>query len=464
MEPNEQLNFRRYLLLLAHNKRLFAATAIGIMSLFLVVSFVFPRKYEAKSTVFIERNIINELIKGMAITPSIEDRLRVLQYSMLSRTLLMKVVEDLDLNPNKEDTRKTEELVLEFQKETTIRTKEDRRETDLFTVSHKSSNPKLASDFVNVLIRRYVEENIASKREESFGAGRFMEEQIQHYKEKLEKAESELAAFTQAKGVRSAGQTERRAGVARDKAKILESRLADLQIRFTDSHPDVVRLKAEIAEMKTRPDSERYIVSEGGVSAGGSLEETTASRDGRRYSLRGLSSEDRSTLIALDREREAIKNTLDELSARLSKSELSKQMQIQDKSATFRIIDPAIPPMKPASPNRVIIILLGVAAGIAGGLGLLILRDQMNTSVRSVDTLKSFGLPILAVVPRIILAADLQEQRKKDLRVYQISAVFCVLVSTLLILEATGYSPIDLVLDQMRFGFTDIKSMVKKVL
>ncbi|HSW65166.1 MAG TPA: GNVR domain-containing protein [Dissulfurispiraceae bacterium] len=464
MEPNEQLNIRRNLLLLAQNKRLFAATAIAIMSLFLVVSFVIPRKYEAKSTVFIERSVISDLIKGMAITPSMEDRLRVLQYTMLSRTLLAKVVEDLDLNPNKADTRKTDELVLEFQKGTIVKTKEDRRETDLFTVSYKGSNPKVASDFVNMLIRRYVEENVASKREESFGATRFMDEQIAHFKEKLDKAETELAAFVQEKGVRAAGQGERRSGTVRDKAQILESRLSDLQLRYTDTHPDIVRLKAEIAEMKTRPSSERFLVSEAGASVSGSLEETTAGRDGRRYSLRGLLPEDKAKLIALDRERESFKTTLDELAGRLNKSELSKQMQIQDKSATFRIIDPAIPSDKPASPNRVIIILLGIASGIVGGVGIIVLRDQMNSSVRSVDTLKSFGLPVLAIIPRVVLAADLEAQRKKDLRVYQLSVVFGVFLCVMLILEAVGYSPIDFTLDQMNFGLADIKGMVRKVL
>lgn len=468
MESNEQLDLKRYLHLVLANKRLFALTAIGVMALFLVVSYVIPRKYEAKSTVFIERNVINDLIKGMAITPSMEDRLRVLQYTMLSRTLLAKVIDDLDLNPNKGDIRKTDALIAEFQKDTIVKTKEDKKETDMFTVSYRASNPKFASDFVNALVRRYIEENVASKREESYGATRFLEEQIKHFKERLDKAEAELEDFVSKKGVRPVSEGQIRGGGGTDKVRLLESKLSELKLRFTDNHPDVIRLKAEIAEMRKLPASERYTAGrgEGGSAPAGASygDESIGSKDGRRYSLRGLSSDDKSKLISLYRDRESAQAVHDELIGRLGKSELSKQMEIQDKAATFRIIDPAVPAQKPATPNRVMIILLGMAAGLGAAFGLLIVRDQMDSSIRTVDSLKSLGLPVLAVVPHMTLAADLDAERKRDRRLYKIAAGFGVFLCLMLVLEVAGYSPADLLLDQMSIGVSDVKGMIRKAL
>ncbi|HMK43879.1 MAG TPA: GNVR domain-containing protein [Dissulfurispiraceae bacterium] len=433
--------------------------AVAIMLLGVLACYVTPRTYEAKSTVFIERSVINALTKDMAVAPSTEDRVRVLVYTLLSRNMLLKTIDDLGLgrdSSGNKDEGKIEGLLNNFQKATIIKTQEDRRETDFFTVSYQSSDPILASNFVNALIHRYIEDNVASKREESQGANRFIEDQIAHFRKKLDKAEADLEAFVREKGIRAAGRGARGGG---DRVRGLEARLKDLQLRYTDNHPDVVRLKDEIAALKSRPSSERYAPAATAVP-----DEAVNDKAGRRYSMQGLSAADRIKLISLDRDREAIKTTYEELVARLSKSELSKQIAIGDGIPSFRIIDPAVVPTKPISPNRPKIILMGILAGLVGAAGFVIIRDRMDSSVRSVDTVKNLGLPVLAIIPHMTLESDLAKQRQADQATYKVAGAFAAVVLLIMVLETLGYSPVDAVFGQMHSVLSGVKTSAPKAL
>jgi len=104
-------------------------------------------------------------MKGIAETPSIEERLRVITYAMTSRTLLLKVLDDLGSSLSQD---RMEDLVESLQKNTKITMKETMKETDLFVVSFQGRDPKFAMNYVNALVRRYIEENISEKREETF--------------------------------------------------------------------------------------------------------------------------------------------------------------------------------------------------------------------------------------------------------------------------------------------------------
>ncbi len=110
------------------------------------------------------------------------------------------------------------------------------------------------------------------------------------------------------------------------------------------------------------------------------------------------------------------KNIYDQLFTRHGQSEVSKQMEVQDKTTTFRIVDPAVLPQKPASPNRLRIMLMGIVGGIAASFGVLLLLEQMDSTVKDVDFVKGLGLPVLAVISRIHnqQEEDLQQRRTRD--------------------------------------------------
>ena len=146
---SSEVDFKKYLQLLIRRKKLFVVVALLIMTAAIVVSFVLPRKYEAKSTVFIEKNVISELVKGITVSPSMEDTIKVLTYAITSRTLLTKIADSLDMNLTAKKNIDNEDLVKKLH-QTNIDVKV--KDKNLFLISFTDSNPKIARDFVNTLV------------------------------------------------------------------------------------------------------------------------------------------------------------------------------------------------------------------------------------------------------------------------------------------------------------------------
>lgn len=478
MSTTNEFDYKKYLILIGKNKKLFVITALVIMTVITSVSYFLPRKYEANSTVFIEKSVISDLVKGIAVTPSMEDKIKVLNYAITSRTLLLKVIDDLDLNVNKQNDAQLEELVAKFQKNTVIKLKNDE---NFFIISFTNENPRLARDYVNTLVRRYIEENVSSKREESYGATKFLSEQIEVYKEKMDKAEAEVNNFKTGKmgviatdpailqkeindaqqkiddmrlklaQVESLRNQIKKNNPLQQKMLSLQKKLDDMLVEYTESYPEVIRLKTELHAVKEQ--LRRSTGSDMSPAETQDLDRVEAEIKALKASVanqHAIISSNRSllhnipvakaTLDQLEREKNNQKNLYEQLVARHGQSEVSKQMEVQDKATTFRIVDPAIMPINPVSPNRVNIILMGIGAGLVSAFCLLILLDHLDQSVKTVDALKSFGLPILAIIPKMQNPAELLLQKKRDVKLYVIAGVYFSLILTVLLIEVLNSS------------------------
>ncbi|GAB7026170.1 XrtA system polysaccharide chain length determinant [Geotalea toluenoxydans] len=472
MPTTNDFDYKRYLNLVKQRKTLFLVTALAVMTITVIVSYVLPEKYEAKCTVFIEKALINELVRGFAVTPSMEDKIKGLNYAMASRPLLQKVVSDLDLNLGKNGD--TDTLISQFQKDTKV---ELRDKENLFTISYTGENPKRARDYVNTLVRRYIEENSSSIRAESYGASKFLSEQITVLKEKMDKAEAEVNRFRMEKGsVATAdpaalereisGAQQRIDEIAFRKAQLeasrnqlkkhnpaqmrlqtLEKKLEEMRVEYTDRYPEVMRLKSEIESVR-----EQALASSGQARLGGAEMQELERIDAELRALRSAESKQyaniassramlrnipaaRAELEQLERDKANQKQVYDQLVTRHGQSEFSKQMEVEDKGTTFRVVDPAVLPVKPTSPNRIAIILGGIAGGLAAAFGLVLLLDYYDESVKSLDGLKALGLPVLAVIPKMQIPAEIRQQKAYDVRLYAISACYFSLILIVLLLE-----------------------------
>jgi polysaccharide chain length determinant protein (PEP-CTERM system associated) len=484
---------------------LFVTSAIIITSIFTVASFIIPHKYKAKSTVFIESNVIGDLVSGIAVSPSMDDRLSVLSHSIKSRNLLLQVIKDLDIDMKIEDQAGIEKLVRRLQNNTDIDTetakKRSSRKMNLFTVSFKHTDPTFARDYVNTLVRLYIEENLSEKRNEAYGAKTFLAEQIEYFNDKLEKIEKEIVAFRTEKGVfvsvnegkiveeiKDAEEKLEELQVTKMELKakedalnkdmkkeslytvvipgsggntigerimILQSKLNELLMNYTNNYPEVVRIKAEIEALNRK--LEEGIHNDTQYSAGAESEVSALNPvfqdireelskisyefaalevrenyikkriETKKGYLREIPAE-KKKLADLEDEKFSNKKIYEELILRLGQSEVSSQMEIQDKGATFRIVDPAVLPRFPVSPNRVKIILIGIFAGIAGAFWLVLLIDKMDHSVKSVNTLKNLRVPILGIIPKIQISEEVTRRRKKDRTIYTIASFYVLFI------------------------------------
>jgi polysaccharide chain length determinant protein (PEP-CTERM system associated) len=478
------MDYKKYLALVKKSKVLCIVSALAIMTVVTATSYVLPNVYEAQSTVFIEKSVIADLVKGLAFTPSVEEKIKALTYALNSRTLIAKVIDELDLK--KGGGAEQEKQIKSLQEHTQIKIKD--RE-GLFMISFKDNNPKLARDYVNALVRRYIDENTSSKREDSYGATQFLSEQMNVFREKLQKSEEAANAFKRGPGavasmdpsslLKDINDSQQRAddlnikqaqletviaSLAKDSPMqsnlpALQKRLQELQLQYTDKYPDIVQLKEDIRALEEQQksgqgnrrsvESLEYKRSVSELKAMRQAEANLRANIAKNRALLQSIPAAKSMLEDLEREKNSQKNIYESMAARQGQSEVSKQMEVQDKSTVFRIVDPAVLPIKPISPNRVKLILLGILAGIGGGVGLVILKDQMDTSVKSVDMAAGFGLPVLAVIPKIEDPQQIAVQARKDRRLYIASGLYFSMIIAVLALEVLGVTVISAVMSRI---------------
>jgi len=470
---SSEFDYKKYLNLAKKNKVLCIVTALTVMTVITVVSYLLPNKFEARSTVFIEKSVISELLKGLTFTPSAEDKIKVLSYALNSRTLISKVLDELDLKKGSEAEQ--EKQIKQMQDNTQIKIKD---KEGLFVISFQDRSPKIARDYVNALVRRYIDENTSSKRQESYGATQFVSEQLSAFKEKLDKSEEAANAFKSGSGsiasmdpsllLKDINDSQQRlddlrirqtqletvlAGLskvssAQSNMPALQKKLQELQLQYTDNYPEIQRVKEDIRALDeqlksgqgvAKPvDSPEYAKLASELRALRQAETNLSNNIARNRGLLHSIPAARATLESLEREKSSQKTLYESMLARQGQSEVSKQMEVQDKSTVFRIVDPAVLPFKPVSPDRVKIILMGILAGIGGGLGLIVLKDQMDSTIKNVDMARHFGFPVLAVIPRIEDPLKLVKQAKRDRKIYIAAALYFSMILAVLAVEVAG--------------------------
>jgi polysaccharide biosynthesis transport protein len=477
----------KYLQIVYRRRFLVIGIAIPVTAALIAGGYNLPKKYQADSTVFIEKNVINELVKGIAVTPDMDERIRVLKYALLSRDIIAKVLTELDIDLQAKGPGEMQDMISNLQRRTQINV----RGRELFTVSIVDPNPAFAQDYINRLVRKYVEENISGKRQETYGASRFLDEQLIHFKQKLDEAEDAIIRFRREQGVfPSIGEESLLKEIAEYRKEIeninltietgqarmarlqtqlreidptvavfserqkedrlvrIEERIGQLLLSYTEHYPEVLRLRIEADELRRRLERDEA------PAAGATTMEMTminplhqdvrqkllemeaeiSSLVGRKARLHQLMAEkeldlqsipeSRKVYNVLVQERDSLRKIYEELLLRMGQSEVSRQMEIGDKTTTFRIVDPAVFPAQPVSPDMMKIILMAVFAGLGCAVGAAILLDSMHLTVREAQQLRNMGLEILAVIPCITNEVQTSRRRRMDILAFSAAALY----------------------------------------
>ncbi len=434
MESTEQ-DIKKYARLILRKKRLYFAVAASIMTAFIMAGYLLPKTYEATCTVLMEKSVYDEYVKDIAITPSEEQSISSFSFALKSKSLVLKVLKDLGLVPDDMDQKKQEDLVSSFQNRTMITippNKANPRMIDLFLVSFRDTNPELARDYVNTLVRRYIAEDLSGKREDTSESRRLLSGQVQLFKSKMDAIEAVLAGFNTGNNVY----------VIADEAKLaekiipLQNKLDALSVTYTNDYPEVIAVKAEISHLQDQLNSLR--------ARAVAIKNRATAQNGSGKIVEDAGKK----RLDLERERDTYKKIYEELVVRLSKSEVSQQVGPLDRSEMFNISEPADLPTKPVSPDRVTVFLLGIFAGLAGGIGVIALLDAMDQSVKSSKALRGLGLPVLAIIPKIQSDQELQQEKTRDSILYGIAALYMLCILAIVAVEAMGLTGADTVISR----------------
>ena len=106
-----------------------------------------------------------------------------------------------------------------------------------------------------------------------------------------------------------------------------------------------------------------------------------------------------------------LKRVLESLIDKKLQADLAENLERKQKGEQFKILDPANLPEKPFYPNRLRYVFMGLAAGLALGVGLVLLLDFLDTSVKTKADLElAAGVPVLCVIPEIVTSATIRRR------------------------------------------------------
>jgi succinoglycan biosynthesis transport protein ExoP len=259
-----------------------------------------------------------------------------------------------------------------------------------------------------------------------------------------------------------------------DEAK---AQLARAQEKYAPDHPDVVRLTRVVEELEKSVAS-APTAAEGAkakerlhadnpayIQVKGQLDSLTVDRESalkKREELRAKLDEYERRLAqapAVERQYRALARDLDtaqlkyqEMRSKQSESQVSQNLETEHKGERFTMIEPPLPPEKPISPNRMLILAMGFVLSLGAGAGAAIVRNNLDASVRGVQDVRALlSVPPLAAIPVIVTRAESKKHRRM-VRYSWLSAF--VSLTTLVTLMHFFVRPLDVVWISLlrRFG------------
>jgi len=207
----------------------------------------------------------------------------------------------------------------------------------------------------------------------------------------------------------------------------LQNQLLELQARYTDDHPDVSKTKRDIAELQKKLNE----LNSTPLPAGDAAEKASAgeppelrqlrvqihqysdviaqaSREQKRlqdsinlYQSRiALSPSVEEQYKALTRDYQTAQESYEDLLAKKTQAQIQTDMERNQQGEQMRLLNAAGLPDSPSFPVRWMFALAGLGAGLAAGLGLVLILEFQDKSIRDgKDVLAALDLPMLVAVP-----------------------------------------------------------------
>jgi capsular exopolysaccharide synthesis family protein len=316
--------------------------------------------------------------------------------------------------------------------------------TRLMDVSFESTDPQLAARMVNAHLENYIEQNYRRSYEATTHASTWLAGQLDELKIKVERSENARIEYerqnqiwgvddkqntttqrlgdlnrelTDAQSDRikkqalyefaKAGELEA-VPQLRDNSVLhgLQNKRSDLSMQYTDAvnqygpnFPKVQRIQAQIKDVDeqiTRQSKGVIVELENDYKAALQLEDLRGKALDQQKAETNVMSEKMVQYNILRREAEANKALYEGLLTKLKEAGISAGLR----SSNVRIVDPAMIPSTPARPAKARNIALAFVVGLVGGIGLALLREYLDNTVKTPDDIETLArLPSLAVVP-----------------------------------------------------------------
>ncbi|MBL8279707.1 MAG: chain length determinant protein EpsF [Pelomonas sp.] len=425
----------------------FATTVV----LAVVVSLLLPKQYTAVASVVVDPkpDPVSSVLSGALMNPAfMATQVDVIQ----SDRVALRVVKNLKLaeNPTIREQWQSETkgegsienwLADLFQKNMDVKPS---RESNVISVSYRAPDPRFAAAIANAFVVAYNETTLELRVDPARQYSSFFDLRAKEARDQLEQAQAKLSQFQSDNGViavderldvenarlnelstqyvalqslasdsvsrqtaaRGAGADRMQevlnnpliAGLKADQAR-LEAKLQELSSKLGDKNPQVIETRANLAELKTRIDSETVkIGSSLGISnninqqRAGEIKAQLEAQRAKVLKMKAL----RDQGSVLSRDVESAQRAYDTVLARLTQSSLESQTT----QSYVSMLTQATPPLKPSSPRIVINTILAVFVGALLALGTTFALEFLDRRVRVIDDVElALGLPVIGVMP-----------------------------------------------------------------
>ena len=391
-------------------KWLALSTFAGILSAAISVAAFLPDLYRGTATVLVERRDVTESLLRPGGTEALETRLQTIEEKLLSRARLEPLIQRFKLYSRQRTKGASAESIIEqMRRDIRLEPKvldpiSGHGTTISFALSYWGEDPRIAAEVANTLAASYVEDNLKSREHQAASSAKFLKAELDEAKARLDERSAEQALLVRHRdglarrlaSLEPAGGP-RAAGVGR-LAK-LRQELTEMRTRYRDNHPDIIRLQNEIQTIESQVAGPTPKDSAGPADNGAAqrLREALAQADASLLSSDYATAKERYLSLVKWYEE-----------ARLNESMEQEQQGIQ-----FAILDPAVLPDQPASPNRIRILLGGLVISFGMALGAMVLAEHLDTSFHTVDDLREFTrVPVLASIPRIATTKGKRQRRQ----------------------------------------------------
>jgi succinoglycan biosynthesis transport protein ExoP len=512
-QPAGTIDLRKYLFLLRRRWALCLAVFLLVLAIGIAYCLLWPRVYEATALVVVQPQKVPGSIVKATVTSKMEERLQIITQQVLSRTRLMEIIDRFKLYPETREKAVPDDLAERMRRDITIKI----TRKHYFTVSFLSRDPKSAAAVANALAAFYVDSNLRLREDDAVGTARFLAREMERMRGQLKEWENNLTEFKKSHLHELPGSEDRLIAIAarqsnaiakldfhmeieRTRQNGLEFEIADLtftiedmalkkaqmvkrgeavgggedlsgddpepirqelegmRVRYTDDHPDIIRLKKKLALAEARHEAKMAkLRAEGKLKPGqtepdsmdlqlGSLKESRA-----KYAKLVAESKERVRELKVEREevskalaqtRRYIQNMpgvaerLQELSrgygtlnkayeklhAKWLEANIAANLERTQRGEQFDVVDPAEVPTSPYRPDINKALPMSIALALAIAVGLAFGLSYIDTSFTSVEQAERMSeLPVLVVMP---LLPTQQEQARKKRRVLLAAVIY----------------------------------------
>ena len=434
-----------------------------------------PRLYKSSTLILVQpQEVPHDFVKP-TVTSSAQSRINIVTEQVMSRPILEEIILQHNLYPEIRAAKTMYDAVEVMRKYISVvpkRTGGSRRgEPVSFEISYEGKVPAKVRDVTAAIANLFIEENLKVRERQALGTSNFLTRELERTRQDLRQKEELVRQFKEKYAGLLPEQMENNSRIlsqlqqhlnaineglqksmdrkvllqrqgsdlatlgasAQDHPATLEElrrQLKSLRLRYSDKHPDVIRLSVRIANLEkqqtvipdtdseeqdvsARPNDTQQAMHVGSTDLYTQLElidkeieklrkdKEKTSKQIQKYRNRiEVGPKIENMFVDLRRDYNQAHGTYQSLLQKKLQAELAENLERTQKGEQLMILNPANLPQKPFKPDVFKILSMGFMLAIGCGFGLAFLREHLDPTFWSSRELESIvELPVLVSVP-----------------------------------------------------------------